>query len=311
MPAQTPYRTYAAYLKERFGGPTRKLSLHAGFSCPNRDGTLSYDGCIFCDPQAFSPHCRPEPLPLIHQLREGVEQGHNRGIHRFIAYFQAFTNTYGSPAQLKDAYDTIRAFPEIKGLAIGTRPDCLDNSIMALINSYTEDYEVWLELGLQSIHDQTLLLINRGHDRKAFDQAVTMIRSFPKIKLSAHVILGLPQETTVMEAATARQCAVWGVDAVKLHPLHAVKGTALAEAYAQGRISLLTQQAYLERVMTFLDYLPPTTIIERVTADCPRPLLVAPDWINDKPSFLLALQQRMLAEGRRQGRCWSLNAKTP
>lgn len=299
--ASFPYRTYASYLRERFHQPTRKISLHAGFSCPNRDGRLSDKGCIFCEPATFSPHVKTEPEPLIQQLRTGVEQGHKRGIHCFVAYFQAYTNTYGSVKKLQDIYDTIRAFPEIKGLAIGTRPDCIDADKLNLINSYTQEYDVWLELGLQSIHDQTLVTINRGHDSKTFFDAVDHTRQFPKIKIAAHVILGLPDETIDMESETAKALAKVAIDGIKLHPLYAVRETALGRAYSQGKIELLSKEQYLERVINFLGYIPPETVVQRVTADCPQEQLLAPPWLNHKNRFIQELVDKMRTQHQKQG----------
>lgn len=296
-----PYRTYASYLRETYQQPTKKISLHAGFSCPNRDGTLSLDGCIYCEPSSFSPHAQSSALPLMQQLHQGVTAGHHRGIHCFVAYFQSYTNTYAPVSKLHDTYDTIRAFPEIKGLTIGTRPDCLDYEKAALINSYTNEYEVWLELGLQSSHNQTLRLINRGHEYEAFEQAVSLLRDFPKIKRCAHVILGLPGETQEMETQTAKRLADYHIDGVKIHPLYVVKGTALAEAYGHGKITLLTQDEYVMRAINFLGYLPKDTVIQRLTADCPDDDLIAPDWIKHKQQLLNQLVTSMKEQKIQQG----------
>ena len=296
------YRTYSAYLKERFGGPTRKISLNAGFSCPNRDGKLSDQGCIFCEPSAFSPFGGPSAPPLIQQLRQGIEQGKSRGIQNFIAYFQAYTNTYAPVARLKDKYDTIRDFPEIKGLAIGTRPDCVDQEILDLIAGYAENYEVWMEYGLQSVHDETLVRINRGHGNEAFLKAVTMTRKYPELKICAHVILGLPGESEALEKETAGAVASLRLEGVKLHPLHVVTNTSLARDYYQGRYLPLERDEYVNRAIRFLERLRPETIIQRLTAECPEQMLVAPEWLRDKSAVLREIQDRLEREDTWQGR---------
>jgi uncharacterized protein len=296
------WRAFSAYLRERFGGPTRKLAVHAGFTCPNRDGTLSTTGCVFCEPEAFSPRAGPEAPPVIQQLRQGIAEGQAQGVSRFVAYFQSYTNTYAPPALLRDVYGTIRAFPEIKALAIGTRPDCVDHDVLGAIADFLPDYEVWMEYGLQSIHDASLAWLNRGHDRAAFEAAVTLTRRWPEIKICAHVILGLPGETPEMEAATAEAVACWRLEGVKLHPLYVVAGTALATMYRSGRFTPLTREAYTERVTRFLERLWPQTVIQRLTADCPQDKLLAPQWLLDKNAVLAEIQSRMEAEDTWQGK---------
>ncbi|MCK5218732.1 TIGR01212 family radical SAM protein [bacterium] len=300
------YRNFSAYLKERFGSPTRKLSLNAGFSCPNRDGKLSDQGCVFCEPSAFSPFGGPQAPPLIKQLRQGIEQGKSRGIQNFIAYFQAYTNTYAPVAMLKDIYDTIWAFPEIKGLAIGTRPDCVDQEILDLIAGYAEKYEVWMEYGMQSIHDETLARINRGHGNEAFLKAVNITREYPELKICAHVILGLPGESEALEKETAETVASLRLEGIKLHPLHVVTNTSLAQEYYQGRYQPLARDEYVNRVVRFLECLWPETIIQRLTAECPEQMLVAPDWLRDKSAVLREIQDRLEREDTWQGRYMKL-----
>lgn len=313
MPSPGPrWRAFSAYLRERFGGPVRKLSLHAGFTCPNRDGTLSSDGCVFCAPEAFSKHAGlgrtgfeyagPEAPPVIRQLRQGIEAGKRQGVSRFMAYFQSYTNTYAPPGLLRDVYGTIRAFPEVKALAIGTRPDCVDPDVLSAIAEFLPDYEVWMEYGLQSIHDASLAWMNRGHNRAAFERAVELTRQWPQMKICAHVILGLPGETPEMEADTARAVADWRLEGVKLHPLYVVAGTALAEMHRNGRFTPLMREAYTERVARFLELLWPETVIQRLTADCPADHLVAPQWLPDKNAVVAEIQSRLEREDTWQGK---------
>lgn len=304
MPARVRFRAFSAYLQQRFGGPVRKLSLNAGFTCPNRDGTISETGCVYCDPDTFSPHPGPDAPPIIHQLRAGIEAGHRRGVKQFLAYFQSYTNTYAPAAKLRDVYDTIRAFPEIKGLAIGTRPDCVDAGVLEVVSAFAPEYEVWLEYGLQSIHAETLFRINRGHGPDAFFMAVELTRQHPGIKICAHVILGLPGESPEMERETARAVARLRLEGVKFHPLHVVKSTPLARDFAHGRYAPLSREAYAERVVRFLEQLWPETVIQRLTADCPDERLVAPKWLLDKNAVLREIQERMEKEDTWQGKCY-------
>lgn len=296
------YRTFSAYLRERFGAPVKKISLDAGLTCPNRDGTISAGGCIYCDPDSFSPLAGKSRPPLIHQLREGIAAGHGRGVHGFIAYFQSHTNTYAPPEILKDLYDTVRAFPEIKGLAIGTRPDCLDEAVLRLIHSYVADYEVWLELGLQSLQEKSLRWMNRGHDSRAFGRAVEQIRKFPGIKICAHVILGFPGETEQDELEAARAIAGWKLEGIKFHPLYVVKNTVLETEYQRGNFIPLPLNEYAGRVVKFLEHLRPETVIQRLTADCPADRLAAPAWLLDKGEVIRAIQARLQSDNGYQGK---------
>ncbi|HAK97575.1 MAG TPA: TIGR01212 family radical SAM protein, partial [Planctomycetes bacterium] len=237
-PAPGPYwRSFDAYLRERFGAKVRKLPLDAGFSCPNRErgGT----GCAFCDNAAFSPFAaRPggKPAPLDAQLDEGIARAARRGARAFMAYFQAFTNTYAPLDALKAAYDCAARRPGVVALAVGTRPDCAGDDILELLASYCDRLEVWLELGLQSAHDETLARLNRGHTYAQFLDAVARCRRFP-LKLCVHVILGLPGETRALGNRTAEELAALPIHGLKLHPLQILAGTRLAEEHARGAVA--------------------------------------------------------------------------
>jgi len=299
------YRRFSEYLQMRFGGPVRKLGLDAGFSCPNRDGRLSRDGCVFCDPRGFTARALSAPGTLEQQLTAQIQAGQARGITRFMAYFQPYTNTYAPVETLRVAYDTIRLFPQIKALAIGTRPDCVDLPRLELIAEYAQDYEVWLELGLQSVHEETLKRLNRGHTAWDFFEALALARRFPALRICAHVILGLPGETPEMELSTATALGELKVDGVKFHPLYVVKGTRLEAHYAAQQTGVLSQVAYVQRVGEFLERLWPETIIQRLTADCPLELLVAPDWLADKSGTIRAIEIWLENQGTHQGRRYS------
>lgn len=296
------YRRFSDYLKRRFGGPVRKLSLDAGFSCPNRDGRVSGDGCVFCDPRGFTGRALGTPAALEAQIAGQIQKGQERGIARFMAYFQPYTNTYAPVDSLRSTYDVIRAFPEIKALAVGTRPDCVDADRLALLAEYTRDYEVWLELGLQSIHDETLRRLNRGHDARNFFLAVEAARRFPELRLCAHVILGLPGETPEQELATARALGALRIEGVKFHPLYVVAGTVLAEEYEQNLVTLLSRGEYVQRVGSFLEQLWPETVIQRLSADCPPEFLVAPTWLSEKSAVIAEIEAWLKNQDTRQGK---------
>jgi radical SAM protein (TIGR01212 family) len=302
------YYRFSAYLRERFGGPVRKIALDAGFTCPNRDGKISSAGCIFCAPESYAPAAGTQ-ASVTNQLRDGITRNKKQGITRFIAYFQAFSNTYGPLEKLKNAYDSVRQFPEIVGLAIGTRPDCITPEIVGLVGSYTADYEVWLELGLQSAHNATLKKLNRGHTAEDFIHAVEIVRRVPAIKVCAHIILGLPGETPDMETRTARLVAHLGLEGVKFHPLHVVKGTALEQVYGRGEYRPMTRDEYAVRVVHFLAQIPSDVVVERLTADCPAPWLAAPAWMADKAAVVQAIEELLKKLDTRQGSAYTEQTK--
>lgn len=304
MTAPRRYCAFSAYLRERFGGPVRRISLDAGFSCPNRDGRLSTEGCHFCLPRSYASAGAGEPLAA--QLNRQLAAGRARGDERFMAYFQAYSNTYAPLERLRAAYDTVRHTPGIVALAVGTRPDCLGEGVLELLAEYTDEFEVWLELGLQSAHDATLAALNRGHDAGAFGRAVDAVRKFPALKLAAHVILGLPGEDETRERTTADALAAWGVDGVKLHPLYVPAGTRLAAQYDAGTVSLLTREEYARRAAGFLERLSARTVILRLSADCPAEVLRAPDWLADKAGVIAAIEHSLeAADAWQGGKCLS------
>ena len=225
-----PYYKFSEYLKERFGCRVHKITVDAGFNCPNIDGTFSKDGCIFCNNYAFSPALRKK-ASVEDQIQRGIEHGKTRyKAEKFIVYFQPYSNTYAPVETLKERYDAVRQFPEIAGISIGTRPDCIDAEKISLIETYAQNYEVWIEYGLQSIHDKTLKLINRNHDYKDFFRAIDMTKN-RVIKICAHVIIGLPGETREEILETAKEFSRLNLNGIKIHPLHVVKGTALEKMF--------------------------------------------------------------------------------
>lgn len=302
-PKQRPYYKFSDYLKERFGCRVYKVSIDAGFSCPNRDGSKSRDGCIYCDNKGFSFNSRIPPRPIENQIAEGIKVGRERfKAGKFIVYFQAYTNTYAPLKQLKEKYDIVKRFKDIVGISIGTRPDCVNEEILELIDSYTGEYEVWLEYGLQSIHRKTLESINRGHLYEDFLKAIESTRKRKEIKICAHTIVGLPGETRADILKTAEELGRLKLEGVKIHPLYIIKGTKLEEVFRHRLYAPLTRQDYISLVSEFLEFLWPDTVIQRITADSPRQFLIAPLWILEKSKTLKEIDEALVKKERFQGR---------
>ena len=264
------YYRFSKYLKEHFGCRVYKVSIDAGFLCPNRDGSRSRDGCIYCDNRGFSFNSRVPPRPIELQIEEGIAFGRERfEAERFIIYFQAYTNTYAPLKVLRERYNVVRGFRDIVGISIGTRPDCINEEILDLIESYTKDYEVWLEYGLQSIHKRTLEFINRGHLYEDFLRAVHQTRKRKGIKICAHIIIGLPGESKEDMLQTARELGRLKLDGVKIHPLHIIRGTRLEELFNEGLYTPLELQEYVSLVTEFLEYLYPFLLLHLQLSDYP------------------------------------------
>ena len=292
--------SFNTYLRNKFGRRVQRLSLNAGFTCPNRDGKISREGCIYCNDEGFSPFARTR-LSLEQQIRQSIIYARNRyKAEKFIAYFQNATNTYAPLDKLKKAYNTIREFPDIVGLYISTRPDCVDEKRLDLIASFRKDYEVWIEYGLQSAHDRTLKFINRGHIFHDFVKAAEMAVE-RKIKVGAHVILGLPGETQADILSTAQKLAKMPVSGIKFHMLHVLKDTKLERYYNEGKIKLLSFNKYVECVCDFLETISPVCVIFRIISDAKDDFLIAPKWINRKSEVINAVNNEFKRRGTKQG----------
>jgi len=297
----TPYYKFSEYLKERFGCRVHKVTVDAGFNCPNIDGTLSKDGCIFCDNYSFSPAVRKKHISLEQQITEGIEYGRRRyKAKKFIVYFQPYSNTYAPVKVLKKRYDVIKKFPDVAGIAIGTRPDLVDEEKLALIEGYRKDYEVWMEYGLQSVNDTTLKLINRNHTYADFLKAIDITKN-RGIKICAHVIIGLPGETKEDAIKTARECSHINLDGIKIHPLYIVKGTALEKMFLEEKYRPLEMDDFVEITAEFIAHLNHDMVIQRLSADCPQEMLVAPGWIRQKQQVIKKIEELMLRKKLSQG----------
>ncbi len=299
-PSRRRYVHFTDHLRQTFGCSVYKVSIDASFTCPNRDGSVTVGGCIYCNNTSFSPGNRR--LSVTEQLERGKQFLRRRyGAQKFLAYFQAYTNTYGGVQQLKALYDEALASDDIVGLSIGTRPDCVPDEVLDLLADYASRTYLWLELGLESGHDQTLALLNRGHTVAAFDDAVRRAQC-RHLCLCAHIILGLPGESPDAMRATVRHLADLGLDAVKLHHLHVVRHTVLEKMYQRGEVPLLSLDAYAELVVDCLELLPPEMIIMRLMGDAPRSMLVAPTWSQHKQEALRRIEEELERRDSYQGK---------
>ena len=292
----------SAYLRERIGCKVHKVSLHSGMTCPNRDGTVGVGGCAYCANESFSREALKGERPIREQMAEGIERLRARaGATKFIAYFQSFSNTYAPVERLRRLYDEAVEFQDVVGLSIGTRPDCVPEDVLDLVEGYAGRVEAWMEYGLQTRHDATLRRINRGHDFAAFADAVERTRR-RGIKVCAHVILGLPGESRADMMATADALAALDVEGVKLHHLHIVRGTPMAEAYEAGEVEVLSAEAYVPLACDFLERLPSRVVVQRLMGETTRSdMLVAPVWPRSKSEVLRMIENEFRRRGTWQG----------
>ena len=294
------YRSLNAYLHETFGRKVYKLALSAGCICPNRDGTLGTRGCIFCS--GSGEFAASAALPISEQITHAkrlvaAKAGPDAG---YIAYFQDYSNTYAPADTLRPLFMAAIDQPDVCALSIATRPDCLPPEILALLSELRERKPVWVELGLQTIHPSTARYIRRGYPLSVFDTAVQRLKALD-IHVIAHMILGLPGETADMMVQTARYIGQSGADGIKLHLLHVLSGTDLAEDYGAGKFETMTMDAYLSVLEDCLRVLPRDMVIHRMTGDGAKRSLIAPLWSADKKRVLNAINRRFLSDDLEQG----------
>ena len=308
---EVQYTPYSAVLKKKgFAGmKIRKVTLNGGFTCPNLDGTKARGGCTFCDNRGFSPSAGDRAVSIPDQLEKGMAYQRSRlGADRFIAYFQPFSGTYAPVARLHKLYCEALEHPDVVGLAIGTRPDCIDSGIADLLEEIGKTTYLSLEIGLQSAHDESLLRINRAHGFREFSDAMDLCagRGFD---ICIHVILGLPGETPAHFRATALALGGWRFHSVKIHPLHVVRGTVLASQYQRGEYAPLEQREYVCGLVDFLERIPPDVGVQRFTADAPNDMLLAPFWCRQKGRIQKAMLDEFVQRGTHQG--WALENERP
>lgn len=299
-----PYYSLDAYCKKRYGTKIYKIALDAGLTCPNRDGTLGNRGCIFCSAGGSGDFAVKPMDSVAHQLKTGQEMfGKKKTGNLFIAYFQAYTNTYGNLEYLAEIYEEALKQPQIVGISIATRPDCLPKEVLDLLVSLQEKYphkDIWVELGLQTIHDSTAAYIRRGYKLEVFDTAVANLKS-RNIPVIVHVILGLPGETADMVLRTLHYLNRLSIFGIKLQLLHVLKDTDLATDYLAGKFETLSKEEYMSLLILCLKNLSPDIVIHRLTGDGPKDLLIAPTWSLYKRDFFNTLHRHLKQTGEFQG----------
>jgi len=296
------YRDFNSYLREVFGCRVQKISIDAGLTCPNRDGSVGRGGCIYCNEKGSGTGAAEQALSIKQQLEIGKAKLSKRyKARKFLAYFQSFSNTYAPLAVLKELYEEALAVDDIVGLSIGTRPDCISDEVLDYLEGLSKERLIWMEYGLQSASEATLARINRGHNVHAFLDAVRRTHAH-RIAVCAHVILGLPGESREDMLKTARFLARQDIQAVKIHLLYVVRGTVLESWYRAGTFQCLRSEEYTSMVAEFLALLPPHFIIQRLTGDPHPEEFVAPAWALEKQRNLQAVNSYMRAHGLYQGK---------
>jgi radical SAM protein (TIGR01212 family) len=303
-PTTDRFRSYNKWLKNKFGERVYKVIVDGGFTCPNRDGTVAVGGCAYCNNNSFRPPSAIKTDPIRQQVQEGIAYIRKRfDAHKFIIYFQPFSNTYADTEFLRDLYVNAIDHPEVVGLAIGTRPDCVDREKIAMIQEIAQRTFVSLEFGVESIYDDTLRRVNRGHDYPTFLYAMELTRG-RGIHIGAHLILGFPWETREQWVAMADEMSTVGIDAIKIHHLHIVRGTALAAEFLRNPFRVLEYEEYLDVLCDFLERLHPNIIIERLFGEAPFGLLVAPTWRRNKNDLVRDITKKFEQRDVRQGKYW-------
>lgn len=293
--------TFGTYLVRRYGARVHKLAIHAGFTCPNRDGRKGRGGCSFCNNASFSPHAGSEPS-VAEQIAAGRAVVRKRtGAVRFLAYFQAYTNTYADIERLGALYREALAEPDVIGLSVGTRPDAVPAPVLDLLAGLRDQgHEVWLELGLQSAFDTTLARVKRGHGFADYCRAMEQCR-LRDLPVCTHLIVGLPGEGREAALGSLERVLERGTDGLKLHPLHVVRGTQLAMQWRHGDYHPLTMEAYIEIAADLIERTPPEVVFHRVTGTASRDILLAPEWCGKKWAVLNGIERALRGRGTRQG----------
>jgi len=289
------------YFRNQYGQRVHKITVDAGLTCPNRDGTLATGGCIYCNARGSGTGAHQRGVSIARQISASKGPVAKRFKAKlFMVYFQSFSNTYAPVDQLKSLYDEALNDPDVIGLAIGTRPDCVNGRKLDLLEAYAREHLIWIEYGLQSAHDDTLLRINRGHSVGSFEEAVRASAG-RGIKICAHMIIGLPGETADHIRATADYLARLPIDGVKLHSLYVTRGTPLATLYRNGEYQCLTQEQYVDLLCDVLERLPKEVVIQRLTGD-PHPReLIAPRWALEKKETMELIKAELVNRDTWQG----------
>ncbi len=296
------YYSYRYFLKNRYGHRVQRVSIDAGFTCPNVDGTVAFGGCTFCDNRSFSPSRRQPKFTITEQINDGINRLKRRyKCEHFTAYFQPATNTYAPVEKLRQMYDEALSHPDIVAMSVGTRPDCVPDDVLDLLQEFAQRTDLTVEYGMQTMHDKSLDWMNRGHHHDAMVEA--MERSHGRgFEICAHIMLGLPGESHEDMLATAHEVVRLGLDAVKIHNLYAVENTPLADQVRSGQVKLMERDDYVSTLVDFLELLPQNIIVERISGDSPDNYFIGPAWCLDKPMVLKAVEAEFSHRGTWQGK---------
>ena len=291
------YRNLSSYFRDKYGKRLDKVCIDGGFTCPNRDGKCGVGGCIYCGERGAGEHIDPT-ASISEQVRNRLKKSKTGDI--FVAYFQNFTNTYAPIEVLRERYDAALIDERIKVLAIGTRPDCIDEEVCKLLSEYAKEREVWVELGLQTASDKTAEVINRGYKTEVFVRAMSLIEKYG-LKAIVHIMMGLPGESVEDMKHTADFVARFPVFGLKIHSIYVMKGTELERMYLEKRYTPPTFDEYCEAAAYAVARMSEDVIIHRLTGDCPKGMLGAPEWNSDKTIVIDTLMEKMRELGYRQG----------
>lgn len=303
------FHTWNYEMREQFGTKVFKVMLDAGFTCPNRDGSIAIGGCTFCSARGSGDFAGLRRDDLVTQFNKIRDRQHLKWPEaKYIGYFQAYTNTYAPVDRLRECYEVILEQPGVVGLSIATRPDCLPDDVVEYLAELNERTYLWVEMGLQTVHDETSRLINRAHDTQCFLDGVDKLRKHG-IRTCAHIIYGLPGETHEMMMDSARAVARMDVQGIKIHLLHLMRKTPMVKQYEAGLLRFLEQDEYIKLVVDSLEFLPPEMIVHRLTGDAPRDLLIGPMWSMKKWEVLNGIDAELKARNTWQGKKWQNQAE--
>ena len=303
-----PYNDYGTWLRQRFPYKVQKISVDAGFTCPNRDGRLGTGGCIYCNNDSFNPSYCQREKSVKQQLVEGKEFFRRKYPEmRYMAYFQAFTNTYSTLDHLKSLYEEALDVEDVVGLVIGTRPDCIDDTLLDYLTQLARQTMVTLEYGIETANDDTLRLIRRGHDFQCVRDAVERTKG-RGIVIGGHVILGLPGEDAEESVRQATIMSKLGLDVLKIHQMQIIRGTRLAQMYAENPFHLYSPEEYSELIVRYLEHLSEDMVVERFASQSPKNMLIAPKWGLKNYELTNLIVNKMKREGRRQGSLFVSNS---
>ena len=297
------YNRYADYQRRLYGERVQKVTVDAGFTCPNRDGTKGRGGCIYCNNESFNPGYNSASKPIRQQIEEGVEflKRRYKNVRKFIVYFQPYSNTYASLDTLKRYYEEALSHPEVIGLTIGTRPDCVDENKISYLEELAKEYDITIEYGLESISDETLRKINRGHDVQSYLDALELTRE-RGIKICTHIIFGFPWENEELWLKTADWLSDKPFHFLKVHQLHVVKDTALERMYNKKPFYLMNPEEYIDLIIRFLERLNPNIVIQRLFGEAPPRTLIAPHWGVRNTQLTQWLEEEMRRRNTFQGK---------